>query len=121
MDLEENMYLRTFGGIIIKLEDLEFDICFRIDMGINKPFWRNGNFNNQIKKASHSLIDLIEVGDYVNGYKVTKVNKDRFFTNEQDYYAGGWGNKIYGKDFKTDIKSIVTKEQFKSIEYTVKE
>ena len=112
--LEVGMYVRTKEGLLWKPKKIEIDEdgCYLFD---DYYYFEP----EQIYKSSHNIIDLIEEGDYVNGYKVTKVNKDRFFTNEQDYYAGGWGNKIYGKDFKTDIKSIVTKEQFKSVEFEV--
>ena len=54
-------------------------------------------------KSSPNIIDLIEVGDYVNGILVTI----RMIDNLEMYF--------------NDIKSIVTKEQFKSMEYKVKE
>lgn len=50
----------------------------------------------------------------MNGYKVIGVTKHTFKTIEQ----GGY--KIHHKECVT-IKSIVTKEQFSSIEYKVKE
>lgn len=64
-------------------------------------------------------IDLIEIGDYVNGYLVTgfdyqySSNKKVVFSNVR---LDGTGIKIPAKD----IKSIVTKEQFNSVRYEVK-
>lgn len=63
-------------------------------------------------------IDLIEIGDYVNGYLVTgfdyqcSPNKKVVFSNVR---LDGTGIKIPAKD----IKSIVTKEQFNSVKYEV--
>lgn len=63
-------------------------------------------------------IDLIEIGDYVNGYLVTgfdyqySSNKKVVFSNVR---LDGTGIKIPAKD----IKSIVTKEQFDSVKYEV--
>ena len=57
--------------------------------------------------SSPNIIDLIEVGDYVNGYKVT--SKDQFL---------GFGNHDWYMT-NDEIKSIVTKEQFESMEYKV--
>ncbi len=54
-----------------------------------------------IVKHSKNIIDLIEVGDYVNG-KTIKMNYES-------------GKLIVPKK----IKSIVTKEQFNSVAYTV--
>ena len=63
-------------------------------------------------------IDLIEIGDYVNGYLVTgfdyqySSNKKVVFSNVR---LDGTGIKIPAKD----IKSIITKEQFNSVKYEV--
>lgn len=62
-----------------------------------------------IIKCSSNIIDLIEVGDYVNGfYVINKPFNQRIHTEFDDF-------------FEEDIKSIVTKEQFESMEYKVKE
>ena len=74
--------------------------------------------------ASHNIIDLIEVGDYVNGYKVILTGIEelghKFITLDWDIHCEGlhWGkcNEIENSE---DIKSIVTKEQFESMEYKV--
>lgn len=61
--------------------------------------------------SSDSPIDLIEVGDYVNGYKVAKVTKNGVAYMEEtegQFYDIG------------DIKSIVTKESMESVTYYVK-
>ncbi len=58
-------------------------------------------------KHSKNIIDLIEVGDYVNGEYVSKICKNYITV----------GRITYGiKDLK-GIKSIVTREQYKSLEY----
>lgn len=87
MKLEPNMYVRTKGGYILKYPDV-----FIFD---------------EVLKASHNIIDLIEVGDYVNGYEVT--SKDQFL---------GFGNHDWYM-INDEIKSIVTKEQFESMSYKV--
>ena len=71
---------------------------------------REGEYFNHNKKfiKSGSIIDVIEVGDYVNGYDVEYVDyKDKMVI-------------CYGATLdEEDIKSIVTKEQFESMEYKV--
>lgn len=71
--------------------------------------------------VNHSKIksEIVEVGDYVNGYKVLDIMED-MKTGEinlempMDYTNKEIGDcTIYDKD----IKSIVTKEQYKSVEY----
>lgn len=72
--------------------------------------------NNEIIKSSPNIIDLIEVGDYVNGYKVLNVldfnDNSKMLSLEKIY-----DNKIASEN----IKSIVTKEQFESMEYKLGE
>lgn len=66
-----------------------------------------------IIKASYKIIDILEVGDYVNGCKVHK--KENCLTiildNEENI---SWINP-------DGIKSIVTKEQFEQMAYKVGE
>ena len=59
-------------------------------------------------KSSPNIIDLIEVGDYVNGNRVDYVG-NKYLT----FYDGDGDIEI----FNDDIKSIVTKEQFEAMEY----
>lgn len=71
-------------------------------------------FNEDIVKASHNIMDLIEVGDYVNGLLVTRILEDNE-TNEK--YINLYGSVSEWEE--EDIKSIVTKEQFESIKYSL--
>lgn len=63
--------------------------------------------HEQIAKHSYNIIDLIEVGDYVNGELVASVDEKSVEIGE------GWHVK------PEDIKSIVTHESFNSIKYEV--
>lgn len=63
--------------------------------------------------ASHNIIDLIEVGDYVNGHKVFLVKENSIRIEEREQT---WGVM----EIETiDIKTIVTKQQFESMQYEV--
>ena len=67
----------------------------------------------RIKKSSSNIIDLIEVGDYVNGHLVfDKAPGCVYIEDNQNKLA----HIPYTKD---NIKSIVTKEQFESMEYRI--
>lgn len=84
-------------------------------------------FEKEEIKTSFNIIDLIEVGDYVNGYYVSKI----WFENEITHYiddkpikrkerqitiqAPSYGGIVHLKN--EEIKSIVTKEQFESMKY----
>ena len=71
---------------------------------------------NDIIKSSPNIIDLIEVGDYVNGCFVLEKDSKFIVVNGLDNY--GFGQGVIPIE---DIKSIVTKEQFSSMEYKVGE
>ena len=70
---------------------------------------------NDVIKSSPNIIDLIEVGDYVNGYLVI----ERDINNELRYIDLKDRNMKYVKNL--DIKSIVTSEQFSQMEYRIGE
>lgn len=71
--------------------------------------------DNSIIKSSLNIIDLIEVGDYVNGSKVQEIGKD--YVEIEEY--SGLNNDMPCIVKTKDIKSIVTKEQFESMKYEV--
>ena len=110
-------YVRTKKGIIAKiLEDVaEKNICFGIDNKIleyldNEYCYTRllYKYKKDILNHSKNIIDLIEVGDYVNGCRVEEIigNTIMIFGINQGI-------------LEEDIRSIVTKEQFKSIEYNM--
>ena len=98
MKLEVGMYVRTINGKIWIITSQKAISGHRKD----------------IIKASHNIIDLIEVGDYVNGLLVTRICED-IETNEK--YINLFGSVSEWEE--EDIKSIVTKEQFESIKYSL--
>ena len=118
MQLEENMYVRTEYGID-KIKDIVLNGGFYEDSGLYLE--KNGKIlcgKEAMKdlKASHNIIDLIEVGDYVNGVKI-----ENFRMIRGDMYAHSFDNEILVAFTKDNIKSIVTKEQFESMSYKVGE
>lgn len=106
MKLAVGMYVRTKWGIN-KINEyvpksgqlyLKTDVCHK----------------SNVIKASHNIIDLIEVGDYVNGGQV------REKTNEYIRISGGKSLWEY-LEKEQDIETIVTKEQFEAMQYKVVE
>ena len=84
--------------------------------------WETEEYGNPFIKHSFNIIDLIEVGDYVNGKRVfateNRINDNGekvILTENYDEWTddGVISNK--------DIKSIVIKEQFENIEYRLEE
>lgn len=127
MNLEIGKYVRTCNGTIFKIVggnedkwdiDISYSCLSRLEDEDYTSYAYNKNnsfFKVLAKKASHELIDLIEVGDYVNGKKVI----DKW--EEPDWY--GYFIKLDGETEIPTIRviqSIVTKEQFESVKYEVK-
>lgn len=67
--------------------------------------------------ANFNIIDLIEVGDYVNKHLVIEVylSGERKYIKLDNSYANGEGIRIY----EENIKTVVTHEQFKNMEYRI--
>lgn len=112
-------YVRTKDGSIDKIKYIDNE---------NNTFLENYNKENNIfgansiiKKSSPQIIDLIEVGDYVNGYKVIEIAKgfkilvDKL---ELDTTTGLYHHKSI---MTKNIKTIITHEQMEAMQYRVEE
>jgi len=120
MEIQVGEYVRTIRGIV-KIKEIH-TVQARmngkdyITYKINKPYI--GLSLEDIVNHDFNIIKLIEEGDYVNGHLVVGFNekvdingyKYKEIEIESDY--------LINHHLKLeDIKSIVTKEQFKSMEY----
>lgn len=116
MKLEVGMFVRTDKTGIKKIYKIDnnktkYKYLYKlknqdddgyIDLGILS--------DNNIIKASFDIIDLIEVGDYVNGREVIDIKLKCDETVKCLI--------THGYDITNEmIKSIVTKEQFEAMEY----
>ena len=117
MKLEVGMYVRTKDGTIDRIVEDENGVCscptsnaICCEKHILATFI--------ITKASHNIIDLIEVGDYVNGFIVVEIP---YMDNGKIVYKLHCGNNLLICNENHNIKSIVTKEQFSSMSYKVGE
>ena len=117
-------YVRTKYGVIAKITDIiedlsidcDIDVYYEDNLKYEMPMMEiSYNLKDKyIIKSSPNIIDLIEVGDYVNGYKVLNVLD--FNDNSKMLSL----EKIYDSTITNeDIKSIVTKEQFEEMEYKI--
>lgn len=106
-----------FSGFMTKFNDSPEGTLFN-ELVINKE-----SDLDEINFSSN-IIDLIEVGDYVNKNKIVHIQEESPDYPKRLLFAGVDENNIddvwevYNKD---DIKSIVTKEQFESMEYKIGE
>lgn len=131
MKLEKNMYVRTKDGNIFKIiggnvDNWEIDIDYS-KLEQTEEYWLelyryNDNYsffdNKNIIKSSFNIIDLIEVGDYVNGYKVS-FKGDDYQPFVQCDYPVEEGSTNHYRFYEKAIYSIVTKESFESMSYKV--
>lgn len=113
MKLEVGMYVRIKGGIERLKKENDNGWFFEESM-IIKP----DNIEKYIIKASFNIIDLIEVGDYVNGYPVYETIE--YPDNTRAIVIADDNKSIIWKESSQYIKSIVTKEQFERMKYEVK-
>lgn len=110
MDIEANEYVRTNGGHIGIFQKYE-------EEGISQWFTmlQNGTLYTTATKAivkhSKNIIDLIEVGDYVNGKYVKEINQ---------YKDGKSIIALIGIIDEKNIKTILTHEQMEENQYVVK-
>ena len=126
MKLEEGMYIRYTRGVIngyvppriAKIIDCSDKDLVKID---------NGQIilRNDILKSSKNIIDLVGVGDFVNGMRIVAKDSDnRLYVAEdlgqpydRGFYNGCFEHTILDEGFK--IETILTKEQFESMAYNV--
>jgi len=108
-------YARTKNGNIFKIEDITDVSTF--DYSKKIIFDSTGWYvtNEEIIKSSDKLIDLVQVGDVITTNnlcgEITKIDGDKIYTT---CYDGEYCSA-------SDIKSIVTKEMFASMEYRIGE
>lgn len=117
MDIEVGMYWisknRLVVGQIINIPKNEdyFEVKTKRSACLRVGYW------NCSMKPSHNPIDLIKIGDYVNGCKVIAIDNKLHIQNTGIIIE----NNLYIPLENIDIKTIVTKERFESVMYKVGE
>lgn len=120
MKLEVGMYVRTKRGQIGKIITIGRD---NIAIEFNK-MWQDIISMENVIKASFDIIDILEVGDYANGYKVTKIGGTYHGRKDRAIYCDYQQNEKTKKwimIYDDEIKSIVTHEQMEQMAYKVGE
>lgn len=128
MEISKGMYVRYIRGMIngyvpprvAKIVDCSDNKLVKID---NEQIILRSDI---IGEPSFNIIDLIEVGDYINGYPVvdilecydndTKRKINRIVYIDKAGFETDNRLTIVGNN---DIKDIITKEQFNSMKYVV--
>ena len=129
MDIEVGEYVRTKDGIIAQIKSIDYEAdIYRFDRIIyindfemkNDVLYNNEMFKKVIARHSKQLIDLIEVGDYVNGREVKHI---AMFEGLPDYPELIFVDETHLIPDDTcendEIQKILTKEQFEANCYKV--
>ena len=106
MKLEVGMYVRTKKGTIYKFDT-------------NNSMAKNGAKKYMVN-CSYNIIDLIQVGDYVNGYKVVDIIHNNRKLEPSTMVYCEYGNNYIGF-YNEEIKSVITHEQMEQMAYKVEE
>lgn len=111
MEIEVGEYVRTKTGKIRKVKDTvaQYYITDRLNILDNNQFVKE-----DIVKHSKNIIDLIEVGDYVNGQEIIEIRKQ----NGKIYLMTSYVPQSY---INYKIEEILTKEQYEINCYKVGE
>ena len=118
-ELRENMYVRLQNDvenivIINKIANVfEATILTENDGSIYQGEYTKEN----VIKASYSIIDILEVGDYVNGYPIYEIVE--YEDDTRAIVIGDDNKSIIWK--KQDIEDVITKEQFEQMKYRIGE
>ena len=128
-EIKVGEYVRTNEGTIDKVIEIKDkknillkDNLIKTTISTHKIFISK----EIVKNHSKNIIDLIEVGDYVNGNKIVRIDKDPFIKGQINLWLGLYemdsnGDRWRLKYTNDEIKSIVTKEQFANMEYRLED
>lgn len=123
LEIRENMYVRFKDkrGIeyirkIVKIPEDNRYASLYLDKEAN---YSHGLSPKNIIKASYNIIDILEIGDYVNGDKIFNID-DCKGAMRQFYYDYENPNDDVGH-WEEEIKSVITHEQMEQMAYKVGE
>lgn len=121
MEINVGEYVRDKNGRVGKVFDITNEPSVDVGIGIIpevNAVWIDKDkinylYQEKITKHSKDIIDIIEVGDYVNGHKVDEVSVEQkaLWLENRKHFNESINDK--------DIKSILTHEQMEANAYTI--
>lgn len=118
MKIEVGEWIRSKDGFIGKVQKINYDNMEKSNYYIcEKDNVMASNYLENIANHSKQLIDLIEVGDFVNGHKVKAIylNGATKYIKLDNAYKDGQGTRTY----EENIETILTKESYMANCYKV--
>lgn len=126
MKLEVGMYVRfkdkrgnEYIRKIVKIPEDNRYASLYLDKEAN---YSHGLSPKNVIKASYDIIDILEVGDYVNGQRIY-YDEELDFLYVQSFDGDGefYQESITKQSFIDNIKSVITHEQMEQMAYKVEE
>ena len=120
MKLEVGQFVRLKSGYICKIININDFREPNMKYGVEANYLKDVMFigDDDVVKASYNIIDLIEEGDYVNGYKVVDIIHNNRKLEPSTMVYCEYGNNYIGF-YNEEIKSVITHEQMEQMEYKV--
>ena len=119
MKLKVGQFARLKSGCICKIININDFREPNMKYGVEANYLKDVMFvgDDDVVKASYNITDILEIGDYVNGYPICEIveyeNDTRAIVIDDDTKAIIWKNQ--------DIKSVITHEQMEQMAYKVGE
>ena len=116
MDIEVGDYVRTKSGeigIFVEYRDDKFFCKIKIKNTYYTPPI------STITKHSKNIIDLIEVGDFVNGIRIYCIKKEENSVIRKEYIIINYFYENSKSLYEENIETVLTKEQYSQNCYTV--
>ena len=122
MKLEVGQFVRLKSGYICKIININDFREPNMKYGVEANYLKDVMFigDDDVVKASYNIIDLIQVGDYVNGYKVVDIIHNNRKLEPSTMVYCEYGNNYIGF-YNEEIKSVITHEQMEHMAYKVEE
>ena len=122
MKLKVGQFARLKSGYICKIININDFREPNMKYGVEANYLKDVMFigDDDVVKASYNIIDILEVGDFVNGYKVVDIIRNNRKLEPSTMVYCEYGSRYIGF-YNESIKSVITHEQMEQMEYKVEE
>lgn len=122
MKIEKGQYVRTKNYGIKKVLDVYNED--KIELDKTNAFGILGvceNVENIIGNPSNNILELVQIGDYINGSRVIKIQEVENYPDllNVKIEKADFRYDIHETIFEKDVESILTKEQFENQVYNL--